>query len=120
MQQRIASRFSRVCADNSRQKKRRHSAPDRPSMLLRACHAAQRVGKARGYGKNQNDLNEVSEWIRIFVGMRAVGVEKTAAIGTEHFDGFLRRHGPLRDQLGSNSLLCCFAVRAGHLHSLWI
>ena len=52
--------------------------------------------------------------------MRAVGVEKSAAIGAEFLDRFLRGNRALRDHLIRNGLRCGLAVRARGLHGLRI
>ena len=120
MKQRIPSRFGRVGADHAGHEENGHGAPHRPSVFLRAGHAAQRVGKSRGNGENQNDLNEIRQRIGILVGMRAVGVEKPAAVRAKHLDSFLGSDRTLRNQLFCYSLLCRFSVRTGHLHGLRI
>ena len=55
-----------------------------------ADHHAERVGKRERDQQDRDDLHEVRQRGRILEGMRGIGVEKAAAVGTELLDGFLR------------------------------
>ena len=66
---------------------------------MRSRHAAQRVRQPRGNDEDGKHLQKIRKGRWILEGMRAVGVEKSAPIGAEHLDGFLRGHGPLRNGL---------------------
>ena len=50
--------------------------------------------------------------------MRAVGVEKSAAVRSENLDRFLRSDRPLRDHLFLDHLRGRLAIGAGNLHRL--
>ena len=88
------------------------AAPDGPAVARRAGHAAERVGESARDREDQNHLEEIREWSGIFERMRAVGVEKSAAVGAEHFDGFLRRDRADGDGLLRDCLRRGFAVGA--------
>ena len=49
--------------------------------------------------ENRDHLHEVRQCGRVLEGMRGVGVEEAAAIGAQHLDGDLRRHGADGDGL---------------------
>ena len=79
-----------------------------------------RVGEPRGNREDQKQLQKIREGRGIFKGMRAIGVERAAAVGAEFLDGFLRGNRPLRDHLIGHGLRRGLAVGAGRLHGLRI
>ena len=46
--------------------------------------------------------------------MGAVGIEKSAAVGAQHLDRFLRSNRPLRNRLVGNGIHHRFAIRTNH------
>ena len=50
--------------------------------------------------------------------MRAVGIEKSTAVGAEFLDHFLRGDRSLRDDLLCHGLRGGLAIGPGHLHRL--
>ena len=73
-----------------------------------------------GIAKISKQLKKIGEGGGIFVRMRAVGVERAAAVCAELLDGFLRGDGSLRDHLIGNGLRRRLAVRTGGLDRLRI
>ena len=62
-------------------------------------HFSEIPGQSAGDGEDGEDLDEIAQGIGVFKGMGGVGVEESATVGTEHFDGDLRSDGALRDCL---------------------
>ena len=55
--------------------------------------------------EDRKDLNKVRKRSGVLIGVGAVGVEESAAVGAQHLDGFLRGHGTLTDGLRLSGLL---------------
>ena len=89
-----------------------HRRKDGPAMPLRSGHSSQRVGQTRRNREDREHLQKIGERCRVFERMCAVSVEKSAAIGSEHLDGFLRGHRALRDGLFCHGLHDRFAIGA--------
>ncbi len=89
-------------------------------MPRRSRHLPQRVGQRRTDRKDQNQLEEIRQRIRIFKRMRAIGIEESAAVGPEFLDHFLRSCRAPRNRLFLYDLCRCLSVRAGRLHRLRI
>ena len=102
----IAARFGQIGDKNAREEEKGHGAPDRPAMAWGAGHASEGVGEARRNGEDHQHLEEIGEGRGIFEWMSAVGVEKAAAIGSEHLDGFLRSDRTLRNGLRVVGFFC--------------
>ena len=92
-------RLGPVADGESGRKQHIHRREDCPAVARRAGHAAQRISEARADDEDRKNLQEVRERRRILIGMRAVGVEESAAVGAQHLDGFLRGHRALADGL---------------------
>ena len=107
-QQRISTGFSPVSNRHAGQKQNRHGSPNRPSVTLRTGHSPQCVGEATAYSEDREHLNQVRQRSRVLKRMRAVGVEKAAAVCSEFFDDLLR----------SNRALCDGLIRHGIHHGL--
>ena len=99
VQQGIAVRLRPVSGRHSGDEQNRHGRPHRPAVAGRSGHAAQRVGESGWDGEDRKHLQEVGERRGVLEGMGAVGVEKSAAVGAQHLDGFLRGDRALRDGL---------------------
>src|SRR3984885_4918795 len=78
----------------------RHSGEDGPSLARIADHAPK--GEAQGGGNQQHrdHLQKIGQGRGILVRMRGIGVEKAAAIGTQHLDRLLRGDGAHAQGLG--------------------
>ena len=120
VQQRIAASLRRISDRDARQAQNRHRGPDGPAVALRARHSAERVREARAEREHHHDLHEIGQRRRIFERMRAIGVERAAAVRAENLDGFLRSERSLRDHLVGNRLRRRLAVGAGRLDRLRI
>src|SRR5258705_8404303 len=81
--------------------KDRHHCEEGPSLAAITDHLAEGVSQSRADRKNREQLEEVGQRSWIFVRMRRVGIEKSAAISTEFLNNFLRRYRTLRDRLRS-------------------
>ena len=80
-------------------KQHAHDGEDRPALPLIADHAAEHVGQRRADREDRQHLHEIGQRRRILERMGRIGVEEAAAIGAEHLDRDLRRHGANRDGL---------------------
>ena len=91
-QQRVARLFGGGDNHHGGDKHQRHGGQHGPALARIANHPAK--GKAQGR-RNQEDrqhLKEIAQGGGVFIRVRRIGVEKTTAVGTQHLDGFLRRH----------------------------
>ncbi len=87
-------------------------------MAARTGHASEGVSKARTDDEDRDDLDVIGKRAWVLVRMRAVGVKESAAVGAEHFYGFLRRDGALADGLGLGGLLKSVRLRVS-VEILW-
>ncbi len=85
----VARRFRPPADHDACHEENGHGSPDRPAVALVLDHPAQIVGKATGYKKDGQDLDEIGQGRRIFIGMGGVGVRETAPVGAQHLDGHL-------------------------------
>src|SRR5579872_1216530 len=119
----IAAGLCPISDAHSYEKQDRHRGPDCPAVCLRTSHPTQRVSKPRANGKDGDEFNQIREGCRIFKRVRAIGIEKAAAVGPPLLDEFLRSHWSLSDSLLSDGVhhrlaLCIdhrLAIRTGLL-----
>src|SRR5262245_33999774 len=116
----IASGLGPVRDEDAGEEERRHRAEDRPAVLLRASHTAERVGQSRRDGEDREHLQQVREWRRVLKRVRAVGVKKASAVRTPLLDEFLRSDWPLGDLLLGYGLSDGLAVGVRLLYLLRI
>ncbi len=87
-------------------------------MPRRAHHLPERDRQAGGDQEDRQYLEKIRQGRRILKGVRAVRVEKAAAVGAEHFDRLLRSDRALRDGLRRHSGGRAFAGSVGGGHGL--
>src|SRR5208337_5110364 len=92
-------RLSPVAHREARRKEQIHCGEDGPAVTSRASHPAQRVRETRTDDEDRKDFKEVRQRSRGLVGWCALGIEESAAVRAQHFDGFLRSHRPLANGL---------------------
>ena len=95
----IACLLRPVTDEDADKEQNAHRREDGPTLLGVARHLAERIGERGGDQKDRENLQEVRQRRRIFEWVRAVRVEKSAAVRSEHFDRLLRSDRTLRDQL---------------------
>ena len=83
---------------------RRENRPALPRVLYRF---SKRVSQAGSQREDQHHLHQIRQRRGIFIRMRRVGIEKSAAVGAQHLDGFLRRQRSLLDHLCRALQRCC-------------
>jgi hypothetical protein len=96
---RVAECLRPIDRDDAEQQQHGHRAEDRPALALVPDHAAEDVGQSGGDADQQQRLHQVRQRGRIFVRMRRVCVEETAAVGAEDLYHLLRGDRSLRDRL---------------------
>ena len=79
----VAPGLGPVSHSHSHQEQEGHGAQDHPALLLVPGHASVSVGQGRGNGEDQHHFQEVGQGRRVFKGVGAVGVEKTAAVDAQ-------------------------------------
>src|SRR5262249_30709948 len=88
-QQGIAPRLRPICSRNSCKEEEGHRREDCPAVPLRLGHPAQRVSESCRDYEYREDLEKVADRRGVLEGMGAIGVEESAAIRSQHLDGFL-------------------------------
>ena len=96
---RIARCLANIDGRDAGDEEKTHDREDRPALALIADHAAEDIGQRRADREDQDHLNQIGQRVRVFEGMRRIGVEEAAAIGAHHLDDFLRGDRALRDDL---------------------
>ena len=81
-------------------------------MALRSRHSAQRIGEAGRYQEDGEYLEKIAERSGILKWVSAIGVEESAAVGSQHLDGFLGGDRALSDNLTGRRLHERLAVLA--------
>ena len=97
--QRISGRFRPIGNRDAGDEQNAHGSEDRPALTGVADHTAKNVGKGRADCEDRHHLDHVGNGVRVLERMRGIGVEETTAIGAEHLDRQLRRHGADRNRL---------------------
>ena len=76
------------------------------------------IGEAARDEEDGEHLNEVGQRRRVLIGMGGIGIEKTAAVCSQHLDGHLGGHRALGDGLGFNLLFFHHRISSGILDFL--
>jgi hypothetical protein len=98
-ERRVRLRFRPVADGDADNEQDAHGAEDGPALPFIPDHAPEDVGQRRADDEDQQHLHQIAERRRVLVRVRRVGVEKAAAVCSQHLDSELRSGRPLRDRL---------------------
>src|SRR6185437_8737644 len=95
----ISFLLSGITHKHAGQEHRRARGEDRPSLPPVANHDAEGISQTRWDHEDEDHLQKIRDWRRIFEWMRRVRVEEAASVRSEHFYRFLGCHRALRKRL---------------------
>ncbi|MNE41756.1 hypothetical protein D3C80_1358440 [compost metagenome] len=96
---RVAMPFSPHHQRGADHKNQRHRPEQRAPLAAVVHHIAKGKAECGGDQEDRQHLHKVSQRGGVFERVRRVGIEESAAVCAEHFDGFLRGHRPHRQHL---------------------
>ena len=79
-------------------------------MPLIPDHPSEIVGEPARDEEDGEHLDEIGQRCRVLIRVGGIGIEKSAAIGSQHLDRHLRGHRSLCDRLGFNLLVLHYRV----------
>ena len=84
---------------NTDHENKRHGPEQGTPLTAIVDHVAKGKAERGGDQENRQHLHKIGQGGRVFERVRRVGIEEAATVRSEHFDGFLRRHWPHRQEL---------------------
>src|SRR5579863_1127296 len=113
-QQRISTGFRPVRNRHPGEKQNCHGRPYCPPMTWRTSHSAQRVSETAADGEDREHFNEVRQRSWVLEGMRTIGVEEAATVGSELLNDLLRSDWALCNGLFGDGVHNGLAVAVDH------
>ena len=99
VQERVALLLETDDGDRGDDEDGRHRSEHRPALTGVADHAPEGEAQRAGDQEDRQHLREIGQRRRVFIRVRRVGVEETAAVGAQELDRLLRGERPHRQRL---------------------